>query len=184
MTHTPDSTLYGLMAEFDDATALVEAAQADARRGLPQDGRVLAVPDPRAVSKRCDVHDQRVPLHRAARRHRRHDRRLRAVLLGVDDRLSAEHRRPAVQQLAVVHPGDVRADDPVRLVRRGALDARAERPADAVSPGVQRAALRASPARTGSSWRSRRPIRSSIAARTSDVPARASGAREINEVAH
>ncbi len=46
-------------------------------------------------------------------------------------------------------------------------DARAERAADAVSPGVQRRAIRRTPARTGSSWRSKRPIRSSISTRTS-----------------
>ena len=38
-------TIYGLMAEFDDPTALVAAARPRARRGLPAHGRVLAVPD-------------------------------------------------------------------------------------------------------------------------------------------
>ena len=65
------------------------------------------------------------------------------------DRLSAERRRTAVQQLAVVHPGHLRADDPVRVVRGGAQLDSAERAADAVSPGVQRAALRRDRQRQG-----------------------------------
>ena len=46
---TTTSHVFGLMAEFDNPTTLVEAARRDARRGLPEDGRVLALSDPRAV---------------------------------------------------------------------------------------------------------------------------------------
>ena len=45
---------------------------------------------------------------RADRRHRRRPRRLRAAVLGVGDRLSAERRRQAAAQLAGVHPGHLR----------------------------------------------------------------------------
>ena len=37
--------IYGLMAEFDDPTALVDAAKRDLRGGLPADRHVLAVSD-------------------------------------------------------------------------------------------------------------------------------------------
>ena len=58
----------------------------------------------------------------------RRRRLLHAVVLA-GDRLPAQRRRPAAQQLAGVHPDHVRADDPVRGVRGGLRDARPERPA-------------------------------------------------------
>ena len=61
----------------------------------------------------------------------------------VGDRVSAEHRRQAVPQLAGVHPGHLRVHDSRRGAGGRVRHARAERAADAVSPGLQRAALRA-----------------------------------------
>ena len=49
---------------------------------------------------------------------------LRALLLDLGDRLSAQRRRPAVQQLAVVHPGHLRVHRPGRRADRRARHAR------------------------------------------------------------
>ena len=81
------------------------------------------------------------------------------------DRLPDEHRRPPVQQLAAVHPGDVRDD----RARRGADLLRrhvgAEQAAAAVSPGVQRAGVRRASTRPVLPRASRRPIRGSTRTR-------------------
>ena len=57
-------------------------------------------------------------------------------------RLSDEHRRPTGPLVGVVHPAGVRDDDSVRGVLGRDRHAGAERAAAAVSPGVQRRALR------------------------------------------
>ncbi len=62
-------------------------------------------------------------------------------LLDLRHRLPAQHRRPSAPQLAGVHRADVRDDDSARGDFGGGRHARAERTADAVSPGVQREAL-------------------------------------------
>ena len=59
----------------------------------------------------------------------------------------------------------------------------AERAADAVPPGVQRAALRAAPAATASSCASRRPTRSSTSTATRAVPRGAGAARGVDRCA-
>ena len=97
----------------------------------------------RSCTRRSASPSHAAAADRADRRPRRRPRRLRAAVLGVGDRLSAEHRRQAAAQLAGVHPGHLRVHDPRRGAVGGARHAGAERPADAVSPGVQRAALRA-----------------------------------------
>ena len=45
MAHAAEPTLHGLMAEFENATALVDARNEGAPRGLSQDGRLFADPD-------------------------------------------------------------------------------------------------------------------------------------------
>ena len=86
--------------------------------------------------------------------------------LVVGDRLPDEHRRPAAQQLAAVHSGDVRDDG----ARRGADVLRrhvgAQQAAAAVSPGVQRAGVRARVDRSLLPRASRRPIPRSSATTT------------------
>ena len=62
-------------------------------------------------------------------------------VLGVGDRVPDERRRPPDGQLDVLHRAVVRADDPVCVADRGDRHGAAERPAAAVSPGVQRRAL-------------------------------------------
>ena len=101
----PGPRLYGLMAEFArPRRRWWRRPRARARRGLPQGGRLLAVPDRGAGG------GARLPpvAAAAARPAGRHRRRLSGgyapAVLGVGDRLPDEHRRPAVPQLAGVHP--------------------------------------------------------------------------------
>ena len=68
--------------------------------------------------------------------------RLRLAVLLRGHQLSDERGRPAAQQLAVVHSGDVRADGADRVADRGVRIAGAVRSADAVSSAVPCAALR------------------------------------------
>ena len=164
------------MAEFDDPTALVAAAQRDARRRLPAHGRVLAVPD-RGAGRRAR-HCERPPgaADRAARRDRRRPRRLRPAGTGssaIAYPLNVGGR--PLHQLAGVHPGHLRADDPVRGARRGARHAGAERAAEPYHPvfNVPRFAAR-QPDRFFLA--SRRPTRSSIATQTLRRSSRGSGA--------
>ncbi len=70
---------------------------------------------------------------------------LRLAVLLRRHQLSGQRGRPAAQQLAVVYPGDVRADDPVRVADGGVRTAGAVRSADAVSSAVPCAALCAGP---------------------------------------
>ena len=129
------------MAEFDNPTALVDAADEGAPRGLPQDGRLLADSD-RGAERGARPAPHAAAAAGAARRHPRRARRLQPRVLGVGDRLPDEHRRPAAQQLAAVHPGDVRDDGARRGADRVHRHVGAEQAAAAVSPGVQRAGVR------------------------------------------
>ena len=134
--------IYGLMAEFDDPSALVVGD----RRAHDAGYRRMDAYSPFPIEE----------LHEALGSH--HTRLPLIVLIGgiigclggyalqywvVDDRLPAQHRRQAAAQLAGVHSGDLRVHDSGRGVVGGVRHAGAQRPADAVSPGVQRAALRA-----------------------------------------
>ena len=71
---TRQSTLVGLMAEFDSATALVSAAAQGARGRLHEDRRLLAVPD-RGAQRGAEAAAQNAAAGRAHRRHRRHGSR-------------------------------------------------------------------------------------------------------------
>ena len=131
------------MAEFEDPTALVAAHRA-AR--TTQGYRRMDAYSPFPIEELHEalgVHHTRLPL---------------IVLIGglfgclggyglqywvVGDRVSAERRRQAAPQLAGVHPGHLRVHDSRRRAVGGARHAGAERAAAAVSPGVQRAAVRA-----------------------------------------
>ena len=97
----------------------------------------------RSCTRRSARTHTRLPLIVLLRRPRRLPRRIRAAVLGVDDGVSAERRRQAAPQLAGVHSGHVRVHDPRRRAVGGVRHAGVERPAAAVSPGVQRAAVRA-----------------------------------------
>ena len=67
--------------------------------------------------------------------------RVRAVLLGFIQCVSAQHRRASAKQLAGVHPGNIRMHDSVGGFRGGVWNAGAERTAAALSPSVQRRQL-------------------------------------------
>ena len=68
---------------------------------------------------------------------------LRPAVLGVGRRESVERRRQAAAQLARVHPDHFETHHPRRRAVGGARHAGLERAADAVSPGLQRVAVRA-----------------------------------------
>ena len=143
MTARARPTVYGLMAEFDDPTGARRrrrtARTAKATGGWTRTRRSRS----RSCTRRSASHHTRLPLIVLIGGLCRRRRRLRAAVLGVGDRLSAERRRQAAPQLAGVHPGDLRVHDSRRGAVGGARHAGAERAAAAVSPGVQRAALRA-----------------------------------------
>ena len=75
------AVVYGLMAEFDDPTALVAATERAHARGLPLHGRVLAVSD-RGAARRARLAADAAAADRADRRPGRLHRRLRASVLG------------------------------------------------------------------------------------------------------
>src|SRR5262245_43696008 len=112
------------------------------RRGLPSHGRLLALsaggagggaaPAPLEVAA-AGAGGGRAGLHR----------RLRAVLMELGPRVPAEHPRHAADLVAGVHPAHVRDHHPAGGADRGAGHAGPDRPARAVSPGLQRALVRA-----------------------------------------
>ena len=169
------------MAEFDDPTALVDGgAEAPTTRAT---GRWTPTRRSRFTSwstpSTCTTIACRASSASAGSSG---CRRLRALLLGLDDRVPAEHRRPSVQQLAVVHPGDLRADDPVRVVCRGARMLALNGLPKPYHPVFNVPRFARWPARTGSSWRSKPTDPKFDRRQHVRVPARRSGAREINEV--
>ena len=133
--------LHGLMAEFENADDLVRAVRA-ARRWLPPDGRLFALPG------RGSGGGTRLQPHKGAadRADRRPGRLLRGLLHAVlvhGGQLPDQRRRSAVEQLADVDPGHLRADHSVRGANGGDRDARPQWSADAVPSGVQCGTLRA-----------------------------------------
>ncbi len=148
MAHdTSTATLYGLMAEFDNPTALVDAANRARLQGFRQMDAYSPIPI-EELNEALGLRRTRLP---------------RLVLLGgilgglggfsleylgVDDRLSDECRRSAAQQLAAVHPRDVRDDCVGSGAHRVCEHVGAQQAADAVSPCLQRAGVRASVARS------------------------------------
>ena len=134
--------IYGLMAEFDDATALVAATERAHEIGYKRMDAYSPFPD-RGAASRDGLAAQQAAAHRARRRHRRLPRRVLPSVLGVHDRLSDQRRRTSAQQLAGVHPGHLRVHDSRRCAVGGAGHAGTEWPAHAISSGVQRRTVRA-----------------------------------------
>ena len=161
----PTPTLYGLMAEFDDPNALVEAAQADAT--------------PPATARSTPTRRSRSSGLGSAGRARR-PVSLFVLCGGIVGMLAASAcstgcRRSPIRSTSAAGrynswPSFIPVTFELTILFAAfaavLVDDRAERAADAVSPGVQRAALRSARARTSSSSRSRRPTRSSIATKT------------------
>ena len=126
-----DTPLYGLMAEFTSTDALVSAAERVHREGYTRIDALTPMPvhglaeamgyDDRRIQKMilagglfgCHRRSRPAAPRQPARHEPQHRRRL-------PDRLSAEHRRPAAGQPAVVHRPGVRDDDPVRGADRRA----------------------------------------------------------------
>ena len=156
----PADRLYGLLAEFETGDELVAAARKAAKPP--------ATPGWTATAR---TRSARWPTRWASRKSEMGTVMfiggltgacagfLHAVL-GERLRLPAQRRRPAVLQLAVVHPDHVRdagADDGADRAVRAARDVR---PAAAPPPAVQLADVRPGDAGTGSSCASRRSTRS------------------------
>ena len=108
--------LYGLMAEFENPTDLVEAARKAREAGFTKLDAYSPYPI-EALTEALDIHDRKLPAVVLARRDHRRARRLRALLLDFGHRLSAERRRQALPQRAGLHRADLRDDDPLRGVR-------------------------------------------------------------------
>src|SRR5438445_252690 len=119
------AAIHGLLAEYTTPEALVEAAT----RAYAEGYRKMDAYSPMPVEGLAEAigftHNS-LPL---------------LVLLG-ENQLPAERRRPPAGELAGVRADHVRADGPVRGVRGRLRDARPERTADAVPPGVQRPRVR------------------------------------------
>ena len=167
--HDATPPFYGLMAEFDSAQALLDAAHKVRAAGYTKTDAFSPFPI-HGLAEALGFHERKVPKIVLGGRHHGRARRLRPRVLDAGHRVSDEHRRPAVPLVGVVHSAGVRDDDSVRGVLGGHRHARAERPAAAVSPGVQRAAVQRWRARTSSSWPSRPPTRSSTLNATRAVP--------------
>ena len=139
-TTATDAAVYGLMAEFDSAAgAARRGAQRSHAAGYTKTDAYSPFPI-HGLAEALGFKERAGRADRPRRRHHRRARRLRPRVLDAGHRLPDEHRRPAVPLVGVVHPAGVRDDDSVRRVHRGVRHARAERPAAAVSPGLQRAA--------------------------------------------
>ena len=134
--------LYGLMAEFETPTDLVRAAHAAHAAGYRRVDAYSPYPI-EEVSEALGHHRSKMPLLV-----------LGGGLTGAAAGFGLAYWSSVIaypmniggkplQQLAGVHRADLRDDDPVRRAGGGARHAGAERPADAVPPGLQRAELRA-----------------------------------------
>jgi hypothetical protein len=130
-----------------DAGESDRGRDAGAGGGLHEDGRLHAVPDPRAEpgpgSSAHEAAGHRLHRRSAWVRHRAGD----AVVLGRRP-LPDQRRGAAARELAVVYPDHLRADGPVRGARGRPRDARLERAAPALPPGLLRPPLRAGVARS------------------------------------
>ncbi len=78
-----EARIYGLMAEFDESERARRGGAPGARGGLPQDGRLLAVPDRGARRGARTSHAPRLPLIVLIGGHRRRPRRVRPAVLGL-----------------------------------------------------------------------------------------------------
>ena len=93
--------LYGLMAEFENDGRPAERRPAQLREGYRQMDAFTPFPV-EGLAEAIGFHKTRVPADLFDRRIDRMLRRVLSAMVAQRDRLSAEHRRQAVQQLAVI----------------------------------------------------------------------------------
>ena len=127
--------IYGIMAEFDSAQALVDAAHRTHEAGYKKIDAYSPFPI-EGLAEEIGFHHDEVPLVVLDRRHHRRPHRLPDAVLDVGRRLSAQHRRQAASFLARVHRHHFRDDDSVRRNLRRLRHVGAEWPAHALSPGI------------------------------------------------
>ena len=84
--------IYGMMAEFDSPTSLVEAARSTYQAGYKKIDAYSPFPI-EGLAEEIGFHHDEVPLGGVDRRHRRWSERLSHAVLDVRRRLSAQHRR-------------------------------------------------------------------------------------------
>ena len=130
MHHVDDTPkLYGLLAEFDSPTAIVDAARKAREAGyvkldaytpfpIHELDEALKLPRTIAAAGSCSPAGSRACSAAS-----------RCEYWMSVDRLPAEHRRPSAGELAGVRHSRVRDDDPVRVDHGGGRDDRAERAA-------------------------------------------------------
>ena len=137
----PRLPLHGVIGEFEDPNALVEAARRAREAGYRKMDAYTPYPI-HELTEALGLPRTRLPM---------------LVLIGgavgcatgllhavVRDRrpLSDQRRRAAARELALLHPDHFRADRPLRRHHGGPGHARLERPPDALPPRLQRSPLR------------------------------------------
>ena len=117
MAHAEASpTLYGLMAEFETPTALVTAAERARLAGYRNMDAYSPIPI-EELNEALGLRRTRLPMLVLAGGILGGLAGYGLRVLVAGDRVPAEHRRPAVPQLAALHPRDLRDDG----ARRGAV---------------------------------------------------------------
>ena len=107
--------VYGLMAEFDSAQDLIEAANRTREAGYKKIDAYSPFPI-EGMAEAIGFHKNRRAAGGFDRGHCGRTDGLRAPVLDCHHGVSGECRRQALPLLAVVHHRDVRNDDPLRRV--------------------------------------------------------------------